>query len=109
MSPSSGERGELSYHVHASERMVAITWYDNKPMENLSTACSPIDPSKSLYISWWHLDNHIEFPTSPVLVHYQNTCAELMCMISFVATTQFKGVTTSGGTKLCSISLISLF
>jgi phage terminase large subunit-like protein len=56
ISPSAGERGQLWYRVHASERMVAVTWYDNKPVSFLSTTCSPIDPTKSLYINRWHVD-----------------------------------------------------
>lgn len=51
--------------------MCAVTWYDNKPVSLLSTACSPIDGSKSLFINRWHMGGHIEIPASPVLLHYQ--------------------------------------
>ncbi|KAG0560794.1 hypothetical protein KC19_9G013900 [Ceratodon purpureus] len=39
----------------------------------------------------------------------RNVCAELMCKINSVATTQCKGETTSGGTKFYNMLLIKLY
>ena len=50
--------------------MTAITWYDNKPVCLISTACSPSAPSKSLFVNRWHVNSSIEIPLSPILVHY---------------------------------------
>ena len=71
MAAAGGERGQLWYRMHASNRMCAVTWYDNKPVSLLSTACSPIDCSKSLFVDRWHVTSTIQIPSSPVLVHYQ--------------------------------------
>ena len=70
INPSSGEHGQLWYRVHASICMTTITWYDNKPVSLISTACSPIGPSKSSFVNCWHVNNSIEIPSSPILNHY---------------------------------------
>jgi hypothetical protein len=103
IAPSSGERGQLWYRVHASNRMTAITWYDNKPVSLISTTYSPSAPSKSLFVNRWHVNNSIEIPLSPVLVHYHTHMREVDVQINFAAIILCNVVITSGGIKFCGM------
>jgi len=61
--------------MHASSKLVIISWFDNKPISILSTTFSLIDLTSATFATWWHLTSPLEIPTSPMLIHYQ----EHMC------------------------------
>ena len=73
INPRTRSRGQLWFRMHASGRMAAICWFDNKPVTLLSTAFSPLDANGQVYISRWHNGEFVSVPCSPILIHYQET------------------------------------
>ncbi len=69
--PKKGTRGQLWYCMHASGKLVIVSWFDNKPISILSTNFSLIDLTRATFATWWHLSSPLEIPTSPMLIHYQ--------------------------------------
>jgi hypothetical protein len=69
--PKKGSRRQLWYHMHASGKLVIVSWFDNKPISILSTTFSLIDLTSATFVTWWHLTNPLENPTSAMLIHYQ--------------------------------------
>jgi len=69
--PKKGSRRRLRYCMHASSKLVIVSWFDNKPISILSTTFSLIDLIGATFATWWHLTSPLEIPTSPMLIHYQ--------------------------------------
>jgi hypothetical protein len=57
--------------------IVAISYFDNKPISILSTTFSPINHVGVTFKNWWHLINSLEILTSPMLVHYHDRMCEV--------------------------------
>jgi hypothetical protein len=68
--PKRRSRKQLWYHMHASSKIVAIFWFDNKPISILSIIFSPVNPLGATFASRGHLISPLEIPTNPILVHY---------------------------------------
>jgi hypothetical protein len=57
--------------MHATNALVAIIWFDNKPISLLSIAYSTIDANNSIFICYWHNGGIKHIPCSPILIHYK--------------------------------------
>ena len=57
--------------MHASNLLATITWYDNKPINLLSTVFSPIDMNDFVFVKRWHKTVEKSIHSSPILVHHQ--------------------------------------
>lgn len=57
--------------LNASNLLVAITWYDNKAINFLSMASSPIDMNDVVFMEMWHKIVENFNPSSPILVYHQ--------------------------------------
>lgn len=47
------ERGDILWKMHASNLLVAVTWYDNKPSSLLSMVFSLIDVNNDVFVKTW--------------------------------------------------------
>jgi hypothetical protein len=69
--PKKTSRGQLWYCMHVLDKLVIVSWFDNKPISILFTTFSLIDVIGATFATWWHVTSPLEIPTSPMLVHYQ--------------------------------------
>jgi len=69
--PKKGSKGQLWYCMHASGKLVIVSWFDNKPISILFITFSLIDFTGATFATWWHLTSPLEIHTSPMLIHYQ--------------------------------------
>jgi hypothetical protein len=68
MATSGGDHGQLWFWPsHLESHVHSELINDNKPVALLSTACSLIDSSKSLFVNRWHANGTIEIPSSLVI------------------------------------------
>lgn len=52
-----GEKGDFQFKMHASNKLAAMTWYDNKQISLLLTASRLIDIENEVFnIDRWHGD-----------------------------------------------------
>jgi len=63
--PKKGSRGQLWYCMHASSKLVIVSWFDNKPISILSITFNLIDFTCATFATWSHLTNPLGIPTSP--------------------------------------------
>jgi hypothetical protein len=90
--PKRRSRKRLWYRMHASSKIVVVSWFDNKPISILSITISPINPLDATFAnkpisilsitfspinplgatfaSRGHLIGPLEIPTNPILVDY---------------------------------------
>ncbi len=68
--PKRRSRKQLWYHMHASSKLLARSWFNNKRISILSTTFSPINPTSATFATQWHLTGPLEIFINPILVHY---------------------------------------
>jgi hypothetical protein len=68
--PKKRSRKQLWYHMHASSKIVVVSWFDNKQISILSITFSPINPIGATFANRGHLTGPLEIPTNSILVHY---------------------------------------
>ncbi len=63
--------------MHVLDKLVVVSWFDNKLISIFSIVFSPIDLANGTFATQWHLFNSFEIPISPMLVHYQEHMCEV--------------------------------
>jgi hypothetical protein len=56
--------------MYVLNKLIIISWFDNKLVSILSIALGPFDFAGATYANRWHMIEPLEIPTSPMIVHY---------------------------------------